>query len=450
MLVWLWAHGFPDSWAIKVWNVVGLAARAVEIEKDDDDVWQIADIEVLPGPPRETDEARTARIEGVEMAVHEILDPFLELLNGDFDNDELANAALRVFRRWDDLWRGSGCVTSAWLLASCNVRFAHADVLSDGQPGGRTNWLYSGAGVSYFGGHLSPLVEWACQRGYLAFDPASEGLLSPTSAGHARSCLGSLCVALGLLIDRQASNRLLGPSAVWSGVRPAGEAAAVADNERAELVAVSSALISQHNQMLRGSGFWAQLRSFQDFGRFPMVLGINVSANRFPVWFWPYIWGSKPYCEQRAPPGTDGQRRVVPQVLGDYPRNPVVDLAGYTRPGACLYVCLGEEDGWQQPAIWIHSPGAGTYDRPTWRPWDLGFEDHPDVLRVRSVYTVPLLHLYGDRKLVPLVEVTRVTAPLMLATLGALMEPRDAPSSDSLQQVVVTDVISEALGLFRL
>jgi hypothetical protein len=450
---------------LHVWNVAALPVQSVELawvdgagEDGHGPGWDLVNFDHYPDRLRgdNADAERAAAHAAAELATRGMLAGFLGIVNGDLDAEEVSAAALRVYRRWDDLWRGSSCVTAAWLLASTLVQVRHTLPAAGVAPapsvmqvlaGCSSSWLWAGRGMDIAGGHLSPLVEWGCHRGYLAFDPEGERVAVPLSAGHVREVLGSLVVSLGMLVDRQAANALLGPSAVWSGMSRWGD---VSESERSETVVTTKAMVGRHNAMLSGTGFWSEALLYEQFSPQAMRFGEDVSVNRFPVWFWPLIWGSSPYSQQREAPSTASKRRVLPRGAGVYPRHEIVDLTGYVDVGSVGYVCFGAEDGVEQPRVWIRTEEQARYSRPTWYPWDLGFDANDAFVGVRSMFTVATRHLIGERMVTPFVEVTRVTSLPMLATVGSLTEPSDALSSDSLQQVVVTERVAEALGAFRL
>jgi len=358
-------------------------------------------------------------------------------------SDDLSLAATFMYKYWAEVWRGTGCVYLSLLIAASHLYgvLGHTEDV--------TNWLHMAAdGVRIECAPLSPLVEWAAQRGYVIKSSYDEPVNIPTVPYQLLAKGAALITALCLAVDREYALKGLSRELAMCGLRPRG--ARRRTSKWKDIETYSANMIARLSKWFVGSGMqFKQSERMQVslWGEGTGIWATNVSVNRHPIWLWQLVFFGDYAPDHEVT--TDFAKAVRLRKAGTGNASYInlgKELATADFPG---YVVLGEDD--RQPAptvIWVEATNPViTYPILVQAPWvGIGIEDPYFSHSLRTEACLPWYSFSTQKEDSWYMEMPRYSAGRILQLVGKFIVPRDVEHFRFNAPEVGFGVISDVVG----
>lgn len=367
------------------------------------------------------------------------------------DVDSLREGALVALRHWISQWKGTGCVHLAYMMAVTNT---FTSIAGGGRGEGRKmNWLMVQENLVTYGGHYSPLVDWAAKYDLIGKDPSTERVVFPTTMGALCSQLATLSTGFTMIHDRVlACTVQASPDNYVIGTVLAGANA----EELASAHALQQELLDIHMVPFSEVGMCygpIQMSDLSEEAADAYSWPRNAFADlqtpqRVPVFYWSSLFPGLPYCLSRETPAM--LRTSIPRSNGEGPRCQVVRLGqDDVVSGSPLLLPMGTSGGVTPATLWVQSGQEWLQLRVA----SLAYLDGTRARRTQQIATwatLPVVDMRRDRNPSYYLDAPVFVQPGQLAPYVALCDPLDVASMDQQRRKrLVSSVMSESFLAFR-
>jgi hypothetical protein len=432
MLVWAFAHGIGEGRDVHMYGVpkqynglmISFSSKKTDVAKDGQGApscsrgeWETkisfpsgspSDLLTVEPVVPEDDAKASDKLEYVRlMALHWLGQKLEERATWANATGSWGSASGSCYRAWAQKWKGTGCVISAWYVAShlrsmCSHAKLHS--LTEHQYRAMHNWSGHLAytretrvtyGIRYFQSDVSPLVEWAVMNDFVVKEASPQLPVTSNSKSFILN-MNIMCTIMSMWSDREAASMRLNGGSMIIGDMPKGTSLSDETYKafRSLYEEFETTVQPDYQTLLGFRCFWPPL----DVGS-AMTLRTQkpwhsvTCPQRFEVWYWPFIF-KEGYFPPREAPTLAGASLVD---ADGAPSTPLCEASSLHSVDSPLYINSGEAGGGRTKSLnwWLWRNQRLVNPKP-----DLLFKFKTAALSgagdtLRAVATVPIYSMFG-------------------------------------------------------